>query len=148
MAGQAAPASRSTGSLPRGHLTPVYFGSGPARLWRARSDRCAGGKLAPPPRAQEAATAWSADEPKMTGFVFKIQANMDPNHRDRIAFMRVCSGKLTRGMKAKLVRTGKPMALTAPQFFFAQDSGLLLTRPMRAMWSAFPTTARCASATR
>ena len=46
---------------------------------------------------------------------------MDPNHRDRIAFMRVCSGKLTRGMKAKLVRTGKPMALNAPQFFFAQD---------------------------
>ena len=46
----------------------------------------------------------------MTGFVFKIQANMDPNHRDRIAFMRVCSGRLTRGMKAKLVRTGKPIS--------------------------------------
>jgi peptide chain release factor 3 len=46
---------------------------------------------------------------------------MDPNHRDRIAFMRVCSGKLTRGMKAKLVRTGKPIALNAPQFFFAQE---------------------------
>jgi peptide chain release factor 3 len=60
----------------------------------------------------------------MTGFVFKIQANMDPNHRDRIAFMRVCSGKLTRGMKAKLVRTGKTMALNAPQFFFAQERAL------------------------
>jgi peptide chain release factor 3 len=46
---------------------------------------------------------------------------MDPNHRDRIAFARLCSGKLTRGMKAKLVRTGKPMPLSAPQFFFAQD---------------------------
>jgi peptide chain release factor 3 len=46
---------------------------------------------------------------------------MDPNHRDRIAFLRVCSGKLQRGMKAKLVRTGKPMSLSAPQFFFAQD---------------------------
>ncbi|MFM2444040.1 MAG: hypothetical protein RJB09_1226, partial [Pseudomonadota bacterium] len=57
-------------------------------------------------------------------FVFKIQANMDPNHRDRIAFMRVCSGKLTRGMKAKLVRTGKPMALNAPQFFFAQERAI------------------------
>src|SRR3990167_3513091 len=57
----------------------------------------------------------------MTGFVFKIQANMDPNHRDRIAFLRVCSGKLTRGMKAKLVRTGKPIAINAPQFFFAQE---------------------------
>ena len=57
----------------------------------------------------------------MTGFVFKIQANMDPNHRDRIAFLRVCSGRLQRGMKAKLVRTGKPIALNAPQFFFAQE---------------------------
>ena len=56
----------------------------------------------------------------MTSFVFKIQANMDPNHRDRIAFVRVCSGKLERGMKAKLVRTGKPMSLSAPQFFFAR----------------------------
>ena len=56
----------------------------------------------------------------MSAFVFKIQANLDPNHRDRIAFMRVCSGKLERGMKAKLVRTGKPMSLSAPQFFFAR----------------------------
>jgi peptide chain release factor 3 len=60
-------------------------------------------------------------EDNMTGFVFKIQANMDPNHRDRIAFLRVCSGKLSRGMKAKLVRTGKPMSLSAPQFFFARS---------------------------
>ena len=60
----------------------------------------------------------------MTGFVFKIQANMDPNHRDRIAFMRVCSGKLTRGMRARLVRTGKSITLSAPQFFFAQDRSL------------------------
>ena len=49
---------------------------------------------------------------------------MDPNHRDRIAFMRVCSGKLKRGMRAKLVRTGKPVTLSAPQFFFAQDRSL------------------------
>jgi peptide chain release factor 3 len=56
--------------------------------------------------------------------VFKIQANMDPNHRDRIAFARLCSGKLTRGMKAKLTRTGKPMTLAAPHFFFAQDRAI------------------------
>ena len=61
----------------------------------------------------------------MTGFVFKIQANMDPNHRDRIAFMRVCSGRLLRGMRAKLVRTGKSITLSAPQFFFAQDRSLV-----------------------
>jgi peptide chain release factor 3 len=60
----------------------------------------------------------------MTGFVFKIQANMDPNHRDRIAFMRVCSGKLTRGMKAKLIRTGKNIPINAPQFFFARDRSI------------------------
>ena len=60
----------------------------------------------------------------MTGIIFKIQANMDPNHRDRMAFMRLCSGRLTRGMKVKHVRTDKTMALTAPQFFFAQDRSL------------------------
>ena len=60
----------------------------------------------------------------MTGFVFKVQANMDPNHRDRIAFVRLCSGKLTRGMKVKQVRTGKIISLQAPQFFFAQDRAL------------------------
>jgi peptide chain release factor 3 len=60
----------------------------------------------------------------MSAFVFKIQANMDPNHRDRIAFARLCSGKLTRGMKAKLARTGKPITLSTPQFFFAQDRAL------------------------
>ena len=60
----------------------------------------------------------------MTGFVFKIQANMDPNHRDRIAFLRVCSGRLRRGMKAKLVRTGKTISLHTPQFFFAQDRAI------------------------
>jgi peptide chain release factor 3 len=60
----------------------------------------------------------------MSAFVFKIQANMDPNHRDRIAFVRVCSGKLSRGMKIKQVRTGKIAAVRAPQFFFAQDRTL------------------------
>ena len=78
--------------------------------------------MAPPPRAQDAdGRRVEATEPKMTSFVFKIQANMDPNHRDRIAFVRVCSGRLERGMKAKLVRTGKPMSLSAPQFFFAKS---------------------------
>ena len=83
------------------------------------------GKFAPPPRAQDSnLRKVEASEPRMTAFVFKIQANMDPNHRDRIAFARLCSGKLTRGMKAKLVRTGKNMSLSSPQFFFAQDRAL------------------------
>jgi peptide chain release factor 3 len=81
--------------------------------------------VAPPPRAQQAdRRTVEADEARMSAFVFKIQANMDPNHRDRIAFARLCSGKLTRGMKAKLVRTGKSMSLSTPQFFFAQDRAL------------------------
>ncbi|MFC0218491.1 peptide chain release factor 3 [Pseudochelatococcus lubricantis] len=107
-----------------GHLTPVFFGSA-LRNFGVRDLIDAMGAFAPPPREQQAQTRMvQADEPKMTGFVFKIQANMDPNHRDRIAFMRICSGKLTRGMKAKLVRTGKPMSLSAPQFFFAQDRAI------------------------
>ena len=104
-----------------GHLTPVYFGSALRNF--GVGDLLEGlGRHAPPPRAQTAdLRRVEASEPKMTAFVFKIQANMDPNHRDRIAFARLCSGKLTRGMKAKLVRTGKSMTLSAPQFFFAQD---------------------------
>ena len=108
-----------------GHLTPVFFGSA-LKNFGVRDLIDALGMFAPPPRAQQAdGRMVQADEAKMTGFVFKIQANMDPNHRDRIAFMRVCSGKLQRGMKAKLVRTGKLMSLHAPQFFFAQDRSLV-----------------------
>ena len=107
-----------------GHLTPVFFGSA-LRNFGVRDLIDGLARFAPPPRGQEAdKRAVQPSEPKMTGFVFKIQANMDPNHRDRIAFMRVCSGMLRRGMKAKLVRTGKPMSLSAPQFFFAQDRAI------------------------
>ncbi len=108
-------------SFREGHMTPVYFGSalkkfGVRDLIEAFCD------YGPSPRDQQADTRMvSSTEEKMTGFVFKIQANMDPNHRDRIAFLRVCSGTLSRGMKAKLIRTGKPMSLSAPQFFFARS---------------------------
>ncbi|HKH00601.1 MAG TPA: peptide chain release factor 3 [Bradyrhizobium sp.] len=107
-----------------GHLTPVYFGSALRNF--GVGDLLEGlGRFAPPPRAQESnLRKVEAAEPRMSAFVFKIQANMDPNHRDRIAFARLCSGKLTRGMKAKLVRTGKNMSLSSPQFFFAQDRAL------------------------
>jgi small GTP-binding protein len=107
-----------------GHLTPVFFGSA-LRNFGVRDLIDALAAYAPPPRGQEADKRLvEAGENRMTGFVFKIQANMDPNHRDRIAFMRICSGKLQRGMKAKLVRTGKPMSLNTPQFFFAQDRAI------------------------
>jgi peptide chain release factor 3 len=104
-----------------GHLTPVYFGSA-IKNFGVKDLLDALASFAPPPRPQTADTRRvDPEEDGMTAFVFKIQANMDPNHRDRIAFARLCSGKLRRGMKAKLVRTGKPMTLSAPQFFFAQD---------------------------
>src|SRR4029077_11670882 len=108
-------------SFREGHLTPVYFGSALKNF--GVGDLLDGlGKFAPPPRAQDSnLRKVEASEPRMSAFVFKIQANMDPNHRDRIAFARLCSGKLSRGMKAKLVRTGKNMSLSSPQFFFAQD---------------------------
>jgi peptide chain release factor 3 len=104
-----------------GHLTPVYFGSALRNF--GVGDLLEGlGRFAPEPRAQESdQRKVEATDPRMSAFVFKIQANMDPNHRDRIAFARLCSGKLSRGMKAKLVRTGKSMPLSSPQFFFAQD---------------------------
>ncbi len=104
-----------------GDLTPVYFGSalkdfGPAELIAALAD------YAPSPRPQPADPAPVAPEEKeVTGFVFKVQANMDPQHRDRIAFMRLCSGIFKRGMKLTPTGHGKPIAVHSPILFFAQD---------------------------
>lgn len=107
-----------------GHLSPVFFGSA-LRNFGVRDLINALGQFAPPPRSQVAdIRTVEATDPKMSAFVFKIQANMDPNHRDRIAFVRVCSGQLKRGMKARLARTGKQMSLSAPQFFFASQRQL------------------------
>ncbi len=104
-----------------GHLTPVYFGSAIRDI--GVEDLLEGlAEYGPKPRAQPADTRIvEASETNLTALVFKIQANMDPNHRDRIAFARVCSGKLVRGMRLKQVRTGKLIPLHAPQFFFARD---------------------------
>jgi peptide chain release factor 3 len=107
-----------------GHLSPVFFGSA-LKNFGVGDLLDAIGAMAPPPRAQRADKRMvEADEQTMSAFVFKIQANMDPNHRDRMAFARLCSGKLTRGMKVRQVRTGKSISLNAPQFFFAQDRAL------------------------
>ena len=104
-----------------GHLTPVFFGSAIREIGVA--DLLNGlVEYGPRPRAQAADTrVVEASEPTLTALVFKIQANMDPNHRDRIAFARVCSGRLARGMRLKQVRTGKLIPLHAPQFFFARE---------------------------
>ena len=63
-------------------------------------------------------------EARLTGFVFKVQANMDPNHRDRVAFVRICSGKLVRGMKLTNTRLGKAITVHNPITFFARDREL------------------------
>jgi len=115
-------------SFLEGHMTPVYFGSalrhfGVDELLKGIGD------FAPPPKAVAATKNGEpgqvepgADE--VTGFVFKVQANMDPNHRDRIAFLRLASGRFTRGMKLKVQGTGKQMSVNAPIMFFASDREL------------------------
>ena len=107
-----------------GDLTPVYFGSalkefGVAELIDALA------RYAPSPRPQPAEPGpVSPERADVTGFVFKVQANMDPNHRDRIAFMRLCSGVFKRGMKLTPSGHGKPIAIHSPILFFAREREL------------------------
>jgi len=107
-----------------GTLTPVYFGSA-INNFGVRELLEGLGSFAPIP-GQYSTTERKVgpDEKKVSGFVFKIQANMDPKHRDRIAFFRMCSGKFKRGMKLKHVRTGKLVNLHNPVLFLAQDREL------------------------
>ena len=102
-------------------MTPVLFGSA---LRDYTVDEVLGviAEHAPPPRPQPSSGGTilpGADA--VSGFVFKIQANMDPNHRDRIAFLRLCSGRLRRGMKLNHVRTGKALTIHSPMLFFGQE---------------------------
>ena len=107
-----------------GHMTPVYFGSalknfGVDELLKGL------GEFAPPPRPQPTDKRVVQPTDKgVTGFVFKVQANMDKNHRDRVAFLRLCSGHFKRGMKLKQISTGKPITVSNPTLFFAQDRSL------------------------
>lgn len=105
----------------RGQMTPVFFGSamtnfGVEPFLKAFLDYA----LKPTPHAS---TKGEIDPtyPEFTGFVFKLQANMDPKHRDRIAFVRVCSGKFEKDMAVSHARTGKTVRLSRPQKLFAQD---------------------------
>ena len=108
-------------SFDEGHLTPVIFGS-------ALKDYCIEPLLdliaASAPQPQPVKSAARVVEPAeiaVSGFVFKVQANMDKNHRDRIAFLRLTSGRFKRGMKLRQVRTGKDIMIHSPIIFFAQD---------------------------
>ncbi|HTZ00428.1 MAG TPA: peptide chain release factor 3 [Rhodocyclaceae bacterium] len=104
-----------------GKQTPVFFGSA-INNFGVQSLLDAVVELSPPPlhRAAESRQV-EPDEPKFSGFVFKIQANMDPKHRDRIAFVRVCSGRFERGIKLKQLSTGKTLAVNNAITFMAQD---------------------------
>jgi len=104
-----------------GDMTPVYFGSALKNFGVADMIEAIA-RFAPPPRPQ--ASDQGPVEPTrsdVTGFVFKVQANMDPQHRDRIAFMRLVSGTFRRGMKLVPSGLGKPIAVHSPILFFAQD---------------------------
>ncbi len=104
-----------------GKQTPVFFGSGVNNFGvQPLLDFFV--EHAPSPQARATTGREIApQENKLTGFVFKIQANMDPQHRDRVAFMRVCSGRFTAGMKTFHVRTGKEMKLANALTFMASD---------------------------
>ncbi len=105
----------------QGTMTPVFFGSA-VNNFGVRELLGGIGQFAPHPRTQKTQTREiKPDETKVTAFVFKIQANMDPKHRDRMAFARICSGKFKRGMKLKHVRSGKTQIIHSPQLFLAQD---------------------------
>jgi peptide chain release factor 3 len=104
-----------------GHLSPVYFGSalknfGVAELLNSLA------RNAPSPRGQAAiGRAAEPGDKEVTGFVFKVQANMDPNHRDRVAFLRLASGEFKRNMKLKQSGTGKTIGVHNPILFFASE---------------------------
>jgi len=104
-----------------GRQTPVFFGSainnfGVQEILQALVD------WAPPPQPRNGgARIVEPPEAPFTGFVFKIQANMDPRHRDRIAFFRVCSGRYTPGMKVRHLREGREMKLSNALTFMANE---------------------------
>jgi len=104
-----------------GKQTPVFFGSA-VNNFGVQSLLDAVVELSPAPLARNTASrSVNPDEAKFSGFVFKIQANMDPKHRDRIAFLRVCSGRFERGMKIKQVSSAKFLAVNNAITFMAQD---------------------------
>ncbi|SDY00481.1 peptide chain release factor 3 [Citreimonas salinaria] len=111
-------------SVLEGHMTPIWFGSainsfGVQELMNGIAT------YGPEPQPQAATPRQIApEEDKVTGFVFKVQANMDPKHRDRVAFVRLASGHFNRGMKLTHVRSKKPMTVSAPVLFLASDREL------------------------
>ena len=104
-----------------GRLTPVFFGSALSNFGvQLFLDSFLQMAPPPPPRISEDGTISPTDE-QFRAFIFKIQADMNPKHRDRVAFLRICSGRFQRGMKARCVRTGQEVRLNYAQQLFAQE---------------------------
>jgi peptide chain release factor 3 len=108
-----------------GQQTPLFFGSA-INNFGVKEVLDALSELAPAPKPRAAIQrVVNPDEQAFSGVVFKVQANMDPAHRDRIAFVRICSGKFTRGMQLKIGRTGKSMRTASAMSFLSQRRELL-----------------------
>ncbi|MGA7712647.1 MAG: peptide chain release factor 3 [Rhizomicrobium sp.] len=104
-----------------GHLSPVFFGSA-LKNFGVRDLLTALAENAPSPRPQAAKDREvKPSDPEVSGFVFKVQANMDPNHRDRVAFLRLASGRFRRNMKLTQSGTGKVIGVHNPILFFAKE---------------------------
>ena len=115
------------GAFLAGDLSPVFFGSA-INNFGVRDILQALVSWAPPPRLREARQRTvRPDDNDFTGIVFKIQANMNPQHRDRIAFLRICSGEYRQGLKARHVRSGKPIRLDHAITFMAQERAHLIS---------------------
>lgn len=108
-------------AVKKGELTPVFFGSAMTNFGvRPFLERFL--ELAPPPSERGSSKGPVCPQDKnFSGFIFKIQANMNPAHRDRIAFVRICSGVFSRGMRVNHVQSGKSIRLSQPQQFLAQE---------------------------
>jgi peptide chain release factor 3 len=108
----------------QGTLTPIWFGSA-INSFGVKELMDGIAEYGPEPQVQNAEPREVApEEKKVAGFVFKVQANMDPKHRDRVAFVRLASGHFQRGMKLTHVRSKKPMAISNPVLFLASDREL------------------------
>jgi peptide chain release factor 3 len=109
-------------SFREGHLTPVLFGSA-LRGFGVRELLAELAEVAPAPHpvASVDGETFAPGDAEVAGFVFKVQANMDPQHRDRVAFMKLVSGRFERGMKLKPASGGKAITVSSPILFFAQD---------------------------
>jgi peptide chain release factor 3 len=111
--------------IQKGLLTPVYFGSALTNFGVSYFLKSFI-QLAPSPRGKLTSTGFSKPEDdEFSGFIFKIQANMNPAHRDRVAFVRICSGVFKRGMVVKHVPSGRKIRLSQSKQFLAQDSTLV-----------------------